>query len=158
MARTLSEKDVEILKKLAPECADITCVGSGFDFQSILPPVSNHYALDDDDFEERLKRLDIFELEYLSEVILDGSENGLGPQGDELLDQVISLGMSAKMIQDLKTRLTMLSSISRRLHRLAETKYDGKIDDWPTFRTRSHSLVESTKHADAVKEIGDFIS
>ena len=75
MARTLSEKDIEILKKLAPESADITCSGSGFDYQSILPPVSNHYALDVDDFEERLNRLDVFELKYLSEVILDGSES-----------------------------------------------------------------------------------
>jgi hypothetical protein len=75
MSRTLSDKDVELLKKLAPECADITCAGSGFDYQSILPPVSNQYALDDDDFEERLNRLDIFELRYLSEVILDGSES-----------------------------------------------------------------------------------
>ncbi len=75
MARTLSKKDIEMLKKLAPECADITCSGSGFDYQSILPPVSNHFAFDDDDFEERLNRLDIFELRYLAEVILDGSES-----------------------------------------------------------------------------------
>jgi hypothetical protein len=91
MARTLSENDIEMLKKLAPECADITCTGSGFDYQSILPPVSNHYALDDDDFEERLKRLDIFELRYLAEVILDGSES-LGcirPEHAEILVRLL---------------------------------------------------------------------
>lgn len=91
MARTLSLKDVEILKKLAPECADTTCAGSGFDYQSILPPVSNHYALDDDDFEERLNRLDIFELKYLSEVILEGSES-LGciqPEHAEILVRIL---------------------------------------------------------------------
>lgn len=75
MARTLSEKDVEILKKLAPECPDTTCMGSGFDYRSILPPVSNHYALDEQDFEDRLNRLDLEDLEYLSEVIQDGSES-----------------------------------------------------------------------------------
>jgi hypothetical protein len=90
MSRTLSDKDVELLKKLAPECADITCAGSGFDYQSILPPVSNHYALDDDDFEERLNRLDIFELRYLSEVILDGSES-LGCIQPERADILVRL-------------------------------------------------------------------
>ncbi len=92
MARNLSEKDIEMLKKLAPECADITCTGSGFDYQSILPPVSNHYALDDDDFEERLNRLDIFDLRYLAEVILDGSES-LGciqPEHAEILVRLLS--------------------------------------------------------------------
>lgn len=92
MARNLSEKDIEMLKKLAPECADITCTGSGFDYQSILPPVSNHYALDDDDFEERLNRLDIFELRYLAEVILGGSES-LGciqPEHAEILVRLLS--------------------------------------------------------------------
>jgi hypothetical protein len=92
MARNLSEKDIEMLKKLAPECADITCTGSGFDYQSILPPVSNHYALDNDDFEERLNRLDIFELRYLAEVILDGSES-LGciqPEHAEILVRLLS--------------------------------------------------------------------
>jgi hypothetical protein len=92
MARTLSDKDLSILKKLAPECADTTCSGSGFHYQSILPPVSNHYALDDDDFEERLKRLDLFELRYLAEVILDGSESlcCVQPEHAEILARLLS--------------------------------------------------------------------
>ena len=99
MARTLSEKDIEILKKLAPECADITCSGSGFDYQSILPPVSNHYALDVDDFEERLNRLDVFDLKYLSEVILDGSES-LGciqPEHAEILVRLLKERVSEEV-------------------------------------------------------------
>lgn len=91
MARTLSDRDIEILKKLAPECADTTCSGSGLYFQSILPPVSNHFSLDDEDFEDRLKRLDIFELRYLAEVILDGSES-LGciqPEHAEILFRLL---------------------------------------------------------------------
>jgi len=92
MARTLSDKDLSILNKLAPECADTTCSGSGFQYQSILPPVSNHYALDDDDFEERLKRLDLFELRYLAEVILDGSESlcCVQPEHAEILARLLS--------------------------------------------------------------------
>lgn len=48
--------------------------------------------LDDDDFEDRLKRLDIFELRYLTEVILDGSES-LGcvqPEHAEILARLLS--------------------------------------------------------------------
>jgi hypothetical protein len=106
MARKLSEKDVEILKKLAPECADITCAGSGLDYQSILPPVSNHYALDDDDFEERLNRLDIFELEYLSKVILDGSES-LGCIQPEHADILIRL-LKERVSEDVGEKVRAL--------------------------------------------------
>lgn len=106
MARTLSDKDLSILKKLAPECADTTCSGSGFQYQSILPPVSNHYALDDDDFEERLKRLDLFELRYLAEVILDGSESlcCVQPEHAEILARLLSERVS----EDLGKRVMAL--------------------------------------------------
>ncbi|KQC15477.1 MAG: hypothetical protein WCY97_11270 [Methanothrix sp.] len=106
MARKLSDKDVEILKKLAPECADITCSGSGFDYQSILPPVSNHYALDDDDFEERLNQLDIFELKYLSEVILDGSES-LGCIQPEHADILVRL-LKERLSEDVGEKVRVL--------------------------------------------------
>ena len=52
MPRELDEKDIAILKKLAPECGDLTCSGSGHMFHSILPPVSNHFAEDNNDFIE----------------------------------------------------------------------------------------------------------
>ena len=75
MARKLTEKDIEILKKLAPECEDTICSGSGFEYRSIIPPVSNHYARDDRDFEARFGRLSAKELTYLSELIIDGTES-----------------------------------------------------------------------------------
>ena len=50
MPRELDDKDIAILKKLAPECGDLTCSGSGHTFHSILPPVSNHFAEDNTDF------------------------------------------------------------------------------------------------------------
>lgn len=106
MARTLSEKDVEILKKLAPECADVTCAGSGFDYQSILPPVSNHYALNDDDFEERLNRLNIFDLKYLAEVILDGSES-LGCIQPEHAEILVRL-MKERVSEDAGEKVSLL--------------------------------------------------
>ena len=90
MARTLTEKDVEILKKLAPECGDLTCSGSGTYYHSILPPVSNHYAQGEEDFEERINRLDLKELEYISDLILDGSES-LGCDPPEYMDILIRI-------------------------------------------------------------------
>jgi len=66
--RTLNEKDVQILKKLAPEAKIPT------HYRSILPPVSMHYAADDEDFMERLTRLSTEDLKYLADRILDGSE------------------------------------------------------------------------------------
>jgi hypothetical protein len=75
MARELSERDIEILQKLAPECAGMTCGGSGHAFQSILPPVSNHFAESAEDFENRLARLDAADLRWLADRVLDGSES-----------------------------------------------------------------------------------
>lgn len=75
MPRELSEKDIEILKKLAPEFGELTCSGSGHQFHSILPPVSNHFAEDSNDFLERVRRLTDEELTYITEMIQKGEEN-----------------------------------------------------------------------------------
>jgi hypothetical protein len=75
MSRTLSEKDQAILKKLAPELAQEVCPGSGHEYYSILPPVSNHFSDSDQDFLERIKRLSREELKYLADLIMDGRES-----------------------------------------------------------------------------------
>jgi hypothetical protein len=68
--RKLNQKDIEILKKLAPEAEKSTQI----EYRSILPPVSMHYAADEEDFESRLKRLSTEDLAYLADRIFDGSE------------------------------------------------------------------------------------
>ncbi len=75
MPRELNDKDRAILIKLAPECGDLTCSGSGHQFHSILPPVSNHFAQDNADFMERINRLDNDELSYIAEMITRGEES-----------------------------------------------------------------------------------
>jgi hypothetical protein len=72
--RKLKGKDLEILKKLVPEVEEKLRSGSGIEYHSILPPVSMHYAVDEEDFEERLKRLSGEDLTYLVDRILDESE------------------------------------------------------------------------------------
>jgi hypothetical protein len=67
--RKLDAKDLEILKKLAPEMKP-----RDMHYRSILPPVSMHYATDEEDFQERLERLSEDDLKYLAGRILDGSE------------------------------------------------------------------------------------
>jgi hypothetical protein len=66
--RKLNEKDMEILRKLAPEASIPT------HYRSILPPVSMYFAADDEDLQDRLKRLSTEDLNYLADRILDGSE------------------------------------------------------------------------------------
>jgi hypothetical protein len=75
MPRELSDRDRELLKRLAPECADEVCSGSGHAFLSILPPVANHYSRDAEDFSERLGRISDDDLGYLVDLILDGRES-----------------------------------------------------------------------------------
>jgi hypothetical protein len=90
MARDLSKKDIAILEKLAPECRDLTCGGSGHQFHAILPPVSNHFAENADDFAERIGRLSDEELAYITEKILTGEE-GLGCVAEEDIEALVKL-------------------------------------------------------------------
>lgn len=66
--RKLDQKDMEILFKLAPE------IIPPVHYRSILPPVSMHHALDKEDFQDRVDRLDAQDLSYLADRIQDGSE------------------------------------------------------------------------------------
>ncbi len=75
MTREFDENDIAILKKLAPECGDLACSGSGHMFQSILPPVSNHFSEDCDDFTRRISLLTDEELVYLVGMIEKGKES-----------------------------------------------------------------------------------
>ncbi|MBN1235989.1 MAG: hypothetical protein JW999_08065 [Methanotrichaceae archaeon] len=68
--KKLSEKDIKIIKKMAPEVE----AKSRIEYRFILPPVSVHFAEDAEDFQARLKRLDGRDLGYLAGRILDGSE------------------------------------------------------------------------------------
>ena len=75
MPRELNEKDIAILKKLAPECGELTCSGSGHMFHSILPPVSNHFSEDSEDFIRRIRQLNSEELTYITDMIRNGDES-----------------------------------------------------------------------------------
>jgi hypothetical protein len=44
-------------------------------FHSILPPVSNHFAQDSDDYIQRINRLSDDEITYIVEMILKGEES-----------------------------------------------------------------------------------
>jgi hypothetical protein len=75
MARELDERDIKILRILAPECEEMICSGSGVEFRSILPPVANHYSRDEEDFKHRLMRLTDGDLSYLVEKMRTGEES-----------------------------------------------------------------------------------
>ena len=75
MARELSEKDKNILKKLVPEFEDLQSQGIDLEYMNILPPVANHHSKDELDFESRLNRLSAEDMKYISDQILDGSES-----------------------------------------------------------------------------------
>lgn len=101
MPRELSEKDILILKKLAPECGDLTCSGSGHMFHSILPPVSNHFAEDSEDFTRRIGRLSVDELTYITDMIRKGEESmGCLPVEDvEALIHLVEERLSPEIAQ-----------------------------------------------------------
>jgi hypothetical protein len=75
LPRKLSAKDIELLKKLAPECAGLECSGSSAPYKSLLPPLSNHFSTDVDDFKKRLSWLDNEDIVYLLSLIRSGEES-----------------------------------------------------------------------------------
>ncbi|MCK4937114.1 MAG: hypothetical protein KAR85_00750 [Methanosarcinales archaeon] len=71
MARILSSKDLELLKKMVPELdTDISNPG----FRSLLSPISKHFSSSASDFHQRLDRLSGPELSYLIDLIYQGDE------------------------------------------------------------------------------------
>ena len=103
MPRDLSERDREILRRLAPECDEETCGGSGLAFRSILPPVANHFARDEADFANRIGRLSDDDLRYLAALILDGAES-LGcvpPEFLSLFLQRVADRLGRKQAEDI---------------------------------------------------------
>ncbi|KAF5087119.1 hypothetical protein [Methanoculleus horonobensis] len=88
MARELDEKDFAILRKLAPEYSGVLCPESGHEFHSILPPVSNHIAADEEDFAERVARLSDEDWGYLADQILAGRED-LGCMPEEDIETIL---------------------------------------------------------------------
>lgn len=96
----MDARSLEILRKLAPEITE------PIHYRSILPPVSMHHAADDEDFEERLERLDSGELDYLADKILDGSECLLciSPQSARIFTDLLEKkapGEAAERIREL---------------------------------------------------------
>jgi hypothetical protein len=87
MPRDLTPADIAILRKLAPDWEGIDCPGSGHDFHSILPPLSNHIAVDNEDFRQRISRLSADEWKYLTDLILSGEES-LGCMPEEYMEDV----------------------------------------------------------------------
>jgi hypothetical protein len=74
MGRELNERDLQILKKLVPELEELQNRGVDIEYMNILPPVANHHSLGVSDFEQRLKRLSVEDMSYLSDLILEGTE------------------------------------------------------------------------------------
>ena len=75
MARELSQRDYEIMRKVAPEYGNDLCPSANVKFKSVLPPLCNHIADDIDDFDRRLSNLSREDWEYLTELIADGDES-----------------------------------------------------------------------------------
>ena len=75
MPRVLSDRDIRILSRLAPEFAGETCNGSGTAYKSILPPVANHYSKDAGDFKNRILSLEDYDLQYMVDLIITGEES-----------------------------------------------------------------------------------
>ncbi len=102
--RELTERDKNILTKLAPELEGATGPAPGHDFKFILLPVSHRFSESPEDFAARIDRLTDDELNYLIDVILRGEEDvhSLAEGDFEALVEVIGkrLPEKAKELED----------------------------------------------------------
>jgi len=104
MVRILSEKDISLLSKMAPEFEGESCSGSGLPYRSLLPPIANHYSLDAEDFKVRLERLPSEDFEYLVDLILSGEESlhCIPPEYYSILEEKIT----KKMGEDISRKVS----------------------------------------------------
>ncbi|HIH44604.1 MAG TPA: hypothetical protein HA257_05890 [Candidatus Methanoperedenaceae archaeon] len=72
--RKLTQKDIDIFKKLVPELGDIVSP-EGHPFPFILRPVSHRFVQSSEDFGERLRRLSKDDMDYLVGLVLRGDED-----------------------------------------------------------------------------------
>lgn len=84
MSRQFTEKDIEILNKLAPELGGNTESPQGHQYLFILRPVSHRLAQSGEDFKNRLQRLNDDELEYLVDLALKTQEDIRGLAEDDM--------------------------------------------------------------------------
>ena len=70
-------------------------------FHSILPPVSNHFSTDNEDFVQRISRLSDEDLTYITDMIIKGEESmGCLPVEDiEALVRLIHDRLSPEIAQ-----------------------------------------------------------
>lgn len=102
MARDLNERDLEILRKLAPEIVEMERHGYQIEYLNILPPLANHHSRGLADFEARLKKLSADDFRYLVDVIFQGSESlsRLEPDYAEAFSTIAGQKLSSSEIAD----------------------------------------------------------
>lgn len=110
MARILSDRDITLLSKMAPEFDGESCRGSGSPYRSLLPPIANHYSDDAEDFKERLERLPNEDFEYLVDLIMNGEESlhCIPPEYYSILEEKITKNMG----EDIARRVSAFYAMS----------------------------------------------
>lgn len=109
MVRTLNERDISLLKKMAPEYSGESCPGSGVGFRSLLPPVANHFSSSAEDFINRINRLSPEDFSYLTELMLSGEESlhCLAPEYYHLLEDKIRAESGETIVRQIGSRYAM---------------------------------------------------
>jgi hypothetical protein len=104
MARDLNERDVQILKKLAPELEEMQSQGIEIEYMNILPPVANHHSRDVPDFEQRLKKLSVEDMRYLTDMVFQEKEglSCLEPDFAEVFFSVAGQRLSSEVADRLR--------------------------------------------------------
>jgi hypothetical protein len=104
MGRELNERDLQILKKLVPELAELQSEGIDIEYMNILPPVANHHSRGLPDFEQRLKKLSEDDMRYLADLILEGRESlcCLQPDFAEVFFNVAGQRLSSDVADSLR--------------------------------------------------------
>lgn len=104
MARDLNERDIEILKKLAPELEEMERHGMAIEYMNILPPVANHHSRGLEDFEQRLKKLTVDDMQYLVDMIFQGNEgmSCLEPDYAEVFSTIAGQRLSSEVADRIR--------------------------------------------------------
>lgn len=110
MLRDLGPREIEILRKLAPELGDSLGPAPGHLFKFILLPVSHRIASSSEDFRRRLESLPLEDFEYLVGLVLEGREDIRSlAEGDlEAFLGIVNKRLSAEKTREIRGKLGLV--------------------------------------------------
>jgi hypothetical protein len=81
----------------------------------------------------------------------------LGLTGEEILSNMVKYGVSIHAIADMRNMINMVEVFSIRLKAIAESKWQGELNNFPQFRSSTATMGELKEKTKAIQEMNRLL-